>query len=242
MSKKVLTKKIGTGNYFEDNVFIAEDVIIGNNNKFLNGTIIHNGVSIGNNNLFSNYAIIGSLGEMGLKGDIIPANGKVEIGNNNRVREFVVISFPAKTSLTKVGNDNYFMARSHIPHDCIIGNKVVMAANSVLGGMTHIEDYVFVGLGSTTHHGKKLGEGCMVAMQSANIKSVPPYMTVAGVPSKIKKINRTGAERRGFDKVMLDEVENNLKEILDLKYLNSNNYIITKIQNFIQNNDCIIDF
>jgi acyl-[acyl carrier protein]--UDP-N-acetylglucosamine O-acyltransferase len=78
-------------------------------------------------------------------------------------------------------------------------------------------------------------------MQSANNKSVPPFMTVAGVPSKIKKINRIGAERRGIDKLLLDEVENNLREILMLKYQNSNNSIITKIQNFIVNNNCILD-
>jgi UDP-N-acetylglucosamine acyltransferase len=241
MNSSVLCKNVGTGNYFESNVFIAENVIIGSNNKFLNGTIIHNNVVIGDNNLFSNYSIVGSLGEMGLKGDIIPADGKVEIGNNNKIREFVVIGFPAKTFLTKIGDNNYFMARSHIPHDCIIGNNVVMAPNSVLGGVTQVEDYVFIGLGSSTHHGKKLGEGSMIAMQSANNKSVPPFMTVAGVPSKIKKLNRVGAERRGIDKFFLDEIEANLQEILNLNYFNPDNSIIVKIQDFIQKNDCILE-
>jgi len=241
MNSSVLCKNVGTGNYFESNVFIAENVSIGSNNKFLNGTIIHNNVIIGDNNLFSNYSIVGSQGEMGLKGDIIPVDGKVEIGNNNKIREFVVISFPAKTLLTKVGDNNYFMARSHIPHDCIIGNNVVMAPNSVLGGLTQVEDYVFIGLGSSTHHGKKLGEGSMIAMQSANNKCVPPFMTVAGVPSKIKKLNRIGAARRGIDRYLLDEVEANLKEILNLNYSNPNNSIIVKIQDFIQKNDCILE-
>ncbi len=241
MNSSVLTTKVGENNIFQENVHIAENVIIGSNNIFYTGTVIHSNVVIGDNNLFSNYVIVGSQGEMGLKGDIIPDNGKVIIGNNNKIREFVVISFPAKTLLTKVGNDNYFMARSHIPHDCIIGNNNVMAPNSVLGGCAQIEDYVFVGLGSSTHHGKVLGEGSMIAMQAANNKSIPPFMTVAGVPAKIRKMNRLGAERRGFEKILLDEVENNLQDILHLKYKNPNNNIINKIQQFISNNDCIVD-
>jgi UDP-N-acetylglucosamine acyltransferase len=239
MTNKILTKNIGLNNYFEENVFISANVKIGDNNRFLNGTIIHDNVEIGSNNLFSNYVVIGSQGEMGLKGDIIPADGKVEIGDNNIIREFVIISFPAKTILTKVGSNNYFMARSHIPHDCLIGNKVVMAPNSVLGGATHIEDFVFVGLGASTHHGKKLGEGSMIAMQAANNKSVPPFMTVAGVPSKIRKLNRIGAERRGYSKEILDEVENNLVAILCHNYSNPQNKMIVQIQKFILENDCV---
>ena len=243
MSKAtVLSKSIGINNVFEDDVYIGEDVIIGNNNIFKKGSVIEKQVLIGCDNLFSNYVIIGCQGEMGLKGDIIPKDGKIEIGSNNSFREFVVVGFPAKTLITRVGSNNYFMARSHIPHDCIIGNNVVMAPNSVLGGGAQIEDYVFVGLGASTHHGVKLGEGSMIGMQAANAKSVPPFMTVGGVPSKIICMNKIGAERRGIDNMLINEVVDNLTSIINLDYSNSDNFMINKIQYFIKENKSVTVF
>ncbi len=237
----IKTSNIGSGNIFEPGVIIGEDVSIGNNNIFKTGAIIDRKVSIGDNNLFSNYVVIGSQGEMGLKGDIIPTGGCIEIGNDNKIREFVVISFPAKTLMTKVGNNCYFMARSHIPHDCKIGNKVTMAPNSVLGGGVHIEDFVFVGLGATTHHGLTLGEGSMIGMNAANVKCVPPFVTVIGVPSKILCVNKVGASRRGIPEELTNEVDKNLAGILNMSYSNPQNLMITKMQEFLQKYDCVKD-
>ena len=238
----IKTKNIGTGNTFEPGVIIGEEVHIGDNNVFRSGTVIDRKVCIGNNNLFSNYVIIGCQGEMGLKGDIIPAGGCIEIGNDNIIREFVVISFPAKTLKTKVGNNCYFMARSHIPHDCKIGNKVTMAPNSVLGGAVHIEDFVFVGLGATTHHGLSLGEGSMIGMNAANVKCVPPFVAVIGVPSKILCVNIIGATRRNIPAEIINEADANLTSVLNLSYTNPQNQMITKMQDFLQKFECVNEF
>lgn len=235
----IKTQNIGYGNTFEPGVIIGEEVRIGNNNVFRSGTIIDRKVNIGNNNLFSNYVVIGCQGEMGLKGDIIPADGCIEIGNDNIIREFVVIGFPAKTLLTKVGNNNYFMARSHIPHDCRIGNKVTMAPNSVLGGGVHIEDFVFVGLGATTHHGLTLGEGAMIGMNAANVKCVPPFVTVIGDPSKILSVNIVGATRRVIPDEIIKEAVSNLSEVLAMRYSNPQNPMITKMRDFLAKHDCV---
>ena len=71
----------------------------------------------------------------------------------------------------------------------------------------------------------------MIGMQSANVKSIPPFAIVNGVPSKLLKFNRVGAERRGFSKEELDEVENNFFEII-VNDSSSENPIVKVINEF----------
>jgi UDP-N-acetylglucosamine acyltransferase len=224
--------KIGENNTIGPNVVIMGKVTIGNNNHFGVNTMISNNVIIGNDNRLVGLVSIGSLGEMGTKGDVFLENGNVIIGNNNVIREFVTINSPVRKETTSIGNNCYFMARTHIPHDADIRNNVVMATNSLIGGGTIIYNYAYIGLGSIIHQWTNIGESVMIGLQAAVTKHVPPFCTITGVPAKILKLNRTGLERRGFSSEVLDEVDQNFKAIIMGEYV-SENEIVVKIREFM---------
>lgn len=224
--------KLGENNIIGPNVVILGKVTIGNNNYFGGNTVINNNVIIGNDNRFVGLVSIGSLGEMGTKGDIFLEKGNVIIGNNNVIREFVTINSPVRKETTSIGNNCYFMARTHIPHDADIRNNVVMATNSLIGGGTIIYNNAYIGLGSIIHQWTNIGESAMIGLQAAVTKHVPPFCTITGVPAKILKLNRTGLERRGFNSEVLDEVDQNFKAIIMGEY-ESENEIVVKIRDFM---------
>ena len=190
--------KLGKNNTICENVIIQGDIQIGDNNYFGPFTHISNSVEIKNFNKFFGQLSIGSLGEMGSKGDIFIEDGKVIIGSHNIFREFVTVNSPVRRKTTAIGNNCYFMARSHIPHDAMIMNNVIMATNSIIGGGCIIHDFAYIGLGSITHQRLTVGESAMLGMNSVNTKNIPPFSIVVGVPSFINGLNQVGALRRGF--------------------------------------------
>lgn len=224
--------KLGVNNTIGPNVIIQGNVSIGDDNHIGVNTIIINNVIVGNGNMLAGSASIGSLGEMGTKGDVFLENGKVIIGNNNVIREFVTINSPVRKATTSIGDLCYFMARTHIPHDAEVKNNVVMATNSLIGGGTIVYDHAYIGLGSITHQWIDIGESAMIGLQAAVTKHVPPFCIITGIPGRILRLNRTGLERRGFAAELLDEVENNFQQIILGKYFSSNEIVIKICQFF----------
>lgn len=198
---------IGTGNAIEEYAVIRRGVEIGDDNRIGPFSLLQSGTRIGHGNTFHGYASVGSPGEMGSKGDVHLADGIVSIGNGNVVREFATINFPVRRPHTVIGDNCYLMARSHVPHDALLGNWVVMATNSLIGGGCTLGDFVYVGLNAHVHQWLSVGEGAMLGMSSATVKNVPPFVTVAGVPSRILRVNREGLRRRGIADEEADELE-----------------------------------
>lgn len=188
-----LGKNVSIGAYsvIEGNVFIGDGTEIKNNVN------IKNNVKIGTNNKFYPFCSIGELGEMTSHGDVFVEDGFVEIGDNNTIREFVTVNSPSLSKKTKIGSNCYICARSHIPHDVIMGNNVNMV-NAVLGGHCIVDDYVFLGLCSVVHQKLRIGESAMIGMGAVVTKNVPPFLTVVGNPAKKLSFNKIGIRRRGF--------------------------------------------
>lgn len=233
---------IGNGNTICANAIIEGDITIGDNNYFGSFTHITNNVIIKNSNKFFGQISVGSLGEMGSKGDIFNKDGIVRIGNKNVFREFITINSPVRRESTEIGNNCYFMARSHIPHDALIRNNVVMATNSIIGGGCIIESYAYIGLGSITHQWLTIGESAMIGMQAVNVKNVPPFCTVVGIPSKIVSLNSVGALRRGFPEEEVNELKKELAQIITNGSITKSS-IGNMIKDFIsQNKNTLIDF
>jgi UDP-N-acetylglucosamine acyltransferase len=177
---------------------------------------------------------------MGSKGDVIPEQGTVIIGNNNTIREFVNFNFPVRRPTSQLGNHNYIMARSYLPHDCQIANHVVVADNALMGGGCVLSDYSYMGLGSIMHQWLDLGESAILGLQAGVKEHVAPFCVVVGVPGRILKFNRVGAERRGFLKDEIDEVDAHFANIISGVY-SSKNVIVNAIHSFIhQHNDKVL--
>jgi UDP-N-acetylglucosamine acyltransferase len=223
---------LGENNTIGAFVVIKGNISIGNNNVIGDFSRIVNNVEIGDQNRIEGYASIGSLGEMGTKGDSFVADGKVSIGNNNVLREFITINSPVRKKATLIGNNCYFMARTHVPHDAEIGNNVVMATNSLVGGGCVVHDFAYIGLNSSVHQWVDLGESCMVGLQAAVTRPVPPYCIVTGMPARIMKLNEVGLQRRGFSDSIIEEAKESLQLAIKMEY-SGDNLILQKISEFI---------
>ena len=131
------------------------------------------------------------------------------IGERNTIREFCTfnIGSPGGGAVTRIGDDNWIMAYTHIAHDCQVGNHVTMANNATLGGHVEIGDWVTVGGLTGVHQFVKIGAHAMVGFQSAVSQDVPPFMLVDGNPLAVRGFNVIGLRRRDFSAARIAAVK-----------------------------------
>ncbi len=126
---------------------------------------------------------------------------RLVIGDRNVVREGATIhrGTVQDRGETRIGNDNLFMAYTHVAHDCVIGNHVIMANAASLGGHVIVEDWAILGGFTIVHQFCRIGAHCFGAMGSVVGKDIPPFVTIGGHPATPRGINSEGLRRRGFD-------------------------------------------
>ncbi len=124
----------------------------------------------------------------------------LQIGDRNTIREFCTfnIGSPGDLGLTRVGDDNWIMAYTHVAHDCQIDNHTTLANNTTLGGHVHLGQWVTIGGLTGIHQFVKVGAHAMVGFASAVSQDVPPYMLVDGNPLAVRGVNSIGLRRRDF--------------------------------------------
>lgn len=142
----------------------------------------------------------------------------LEIGDRNIIREFCTINrgTAQDQSITKIGNDNLFMAYVHIAHDCIIGNHTIFSNNASLAGHVKVDDYVTFGGFAGVFQFCRVGAYSFIATNSVVIKDVPPYLKVAGSYAKPYGLNTVGLQRRGF----VEEAIKQLRRAYKIVYRN----------------------
>lgn len=125
---------------------------------------------------------------------------RLEIGDGNMIREFCTLNTGTVQGggLTRIGDDNLFMAYAHVAHDCIVGSHTVFANCATLGGHVRIDDWTILGGFTAVHQFCHIGAHVMTGGGSMISKDVPPYMKVAGVFAEAHGINAAGLKRRGF--------------------------------------------
>ncbi|MFD2111256.1 acyl-ACP--UDP-N-acetylglucosamine O-acyltransferase [Thiorhodococcus fuscus] len=124
----------------------------------------------------------------------------LEMGDRNQVREFVTLHRGTEQDqgVTRIGDDNLFMAYSHVAHDCRIGDQVIMANAASLGGHVEVQDWAILGGFTIVHQFCRIGAHSFCAMGSVLTRNVPPYVTVGGHPAEPHGINSEGLRRRGY--------------------------------------------
>ncbi|MEW4982448.1 MAG: acyl-ACP--UDP-N-acetylglucosamine O-acyltransferase [Cycloclasticus sp.] len=194
---------IAPSSQVDENVEIGPYTVIGANVSIGSGSIIGphvtiNGTTtIGKNNRIYQFS---SIGEDPQDKKYAGEKSFLEIGDNNEIREFTTIhrGTTQDKNITIIGSNNLLMAYSHVAHDCIIKNDVILANAASLGGHVHIGNNVILGGFSIVHQFCHLGDHCFSAMGSAITKDVPPFVMVGGRPTKPHGINSVGLDRRGF--------------------------------------------
>lgn len=127
--------------------------------------------------------------------------GRLEIGEDNEIREFasIHVGSPGGGGLTSIGNGNLIQNSFHIAHDCRIGNHCVLAGQSGMSGHVIVEDHAVIGAKSGIHQFVRVGESAFTAGGSMVTKDVAPFSRVAGDRARFIGVNRINLERRGFD-------------------------------------------
>ena len=122
------------------------------------------------------------------------------IGDRNVFRESCTINRGTThdRGVTRIGDDNLFMAFSHVAHDCVIGNNTVFANSVALGGHVEVGDWVILGGLTAIHQFIKIGAHAFLGGGAILSRDVPPYLMVAGNPAVPHGINAEGLRRRGF--------------------------------------------
>jgi len=124
----------------------------------------------------------------------------LEIGDRNIFRECCTVHRGTVQGggKTKIGNDNLFMAYTHVAHDCTIGNQVVFSNNASVAGHVKVEDYACLGGMVGVHQFCAIGAHSFAAGGAIIVKDVPPFVMVSGHPAESHGLNTVGLERRGY--------------------------------------------
>jgi UDP-N-acetylglucosamine acyltransferase len=176
---------------------IGADVTIGGGTRIGPHVVISGPTRIGSDCHIFQFASLGAAPQdKKYKGE--PT--RLEIGERNQIREFTTMHRGTVQGhgVTRVGNDNLFMAYTHVAHDCIVGNHTVFANFATLSGHVEVGDWVIMAGFSGIHQFCKIGAHCFLANNAAVTRDVPPYLMVAGQPAAPHSINSEGLKRRGF--------------------------------------------
>ncbi len=133
--------------------------------------------------------------------------GGVALGAGVVVREHVTIQCASSPdAVTHVGARSYLMVGVHIPHDCQIGERCVLANNVTFGGHAEIADDVWIGGMAAIHQNSRIGRHAFVAGGSILVGDVIPFGMVVGNHAKLAGLNLTGLKRRGFTRETLGDL------------------------------------
>jgi UDP-N-acetylglucosamine acyltransferase len=171
--------KIGDGTVIDEHVVITGHSTLGEDNHLFPGTVI------GAHPQDTSYKNTPT---------------RVIIGDNNIFREHCTVNRATEKEdgVTEVGNDNCFMAGTHIAHDCRVGDRIVIANNGMLGGHVRVGNDVTLAGGVGVSHFASVGQLSFVSAMSRVLHDVPPFTIVDGQPAKPRAINTIGLKRHGY--------------------------------------------
>ena len=122
---------------------------------------------------------------------------RTEIGDHNTIRECVTIhSATGEGEATVIGSHNNILASSHLGHNVVLGNRVIVSM-AALAGHVLVEDYALVGGLTAVHQFCRIGTMAMTGGCTKVVQDVPPYVIVDGNPAEARTINKVGLERNG---------------------------------------------
>lgn len=195
--------KIGQNVTIDPFAVIARDVVIGDNCHIFSHAVILDGARIGNNcQVFPGAVIAGIPQDLKFAGE----TSTVEIGDNTTIRECVTVNRGTKAKgKTVVGSYCLLMAYSHIAHDCVIKDHVILGNATQIAGEVEIDDFAIISGGTLVHQFTRISKHVMIQGGSRVGKDIPPYTLVGREPISYAGINIVGMRRRGYtnDKIFL---------------------------------------
>ena len=191
---------------------VGADVEIGSGTRIESHVILKGPMKIGERNHIFQFSTLGD-GSPDKKYKNEPTT--LVIGNDNIIREGVTIHRGTiqDRGETLIGDRNLIMAYSHIAHDCVLGNDIVLTNQAALAGSVHVGDGAILGGYAIVHQFCSLGSYSFCAMGSAVNKDIPAYVKVRGNPAKPFGINVTGIKRLGYSKDSIEALRSAYRSI-----------------------------
>ena len=226
-----------------ENVEIGPFTVIGPNVEIKEGTVVQSHVSItgftkiGSNNRIYSFASIGNdPQDLKFQGE----ETKLEIGDDNKIREYVTINPGTKGGggLTKVGNNCLFMVSAHIAHDCFVGNNVILANNVPLGGHAHIGDNAIIGGNSAVQQFTRVGKSAMIGGMCGVVRDIIPYGIAHGNRSILQGLNLIGLRRKNIPNKEIMTLSEAYKEIFKNENLTEN---LSNLSKDFKNNQLVVE-
>jgi UDP-N-acetylglucosamine acyltransferase len=186
--------RIGAGCEIGPYCVIGEHVELGPGCRLHSHVVIDGHTRLGQANEIFPFASIGlRTQDLKWKGGLT----RTEIGDHNTIRECVTIhSATGEGEATVIGSHNNILASSHIGHNVVLGNRVIISMAAVAGHVV-VEDYALVGGLSAVHQFCRIGTMAMTGGCTKVVQDVPPYVIVDGNPAEARTINKVGLERNG---------------------------------------------
>ncbi len=185
---------------------IEDDVIIGDNCRIDAFASIKRFTRMGEGNIIHSYTVVGGEPQdLKFKGE----ESWLELGNHNTIREFATLHRGTEGggAITRVGSNNLFMAYTHVAHDCIVGNRVVMSNNATLAGHVTVQDYAIIGGLSAVHQFCRIGEHAFVGGMTGAGQDLPPYMLATGSRGAVHGPNAVGLRRMGASSALISALK-----------------------------------
>jgi UDP-N-acetylglucosamine acyltransferase len=194
-----------------EDVHVGPFSIIGPNVKIGNGTVVGSNVLIDGHTTLGAGNTIFHGAALGTPPQDLKYHGArtfTRIGDNNRIREYVTVNAATdEGDSTVIGSGCLLMAYSHVAHDCVIGDNVILANAVNLAGHVSVHEYAILGGLVPVHQFVRIGAHSFPGGGSRVAKDVLPFVKVAGTPPKVSGLNLVGLKRRGFEDSQLDQIK-----------------------------------
>ena len=178
---------------------VGPQVVLGAGVVLKSHVVVTGETTVGEGTVIFPFAVIGEIPQdLKFKGEA----SRLDIGKRNRIREHVTMNCGTEGGggITRVGDDNLFMAGCHIAHDAIVGNNVVVVNNAAVAGHCVIEDEVIIGGLSGIHQWVRIGRGAIIGAVTMVTNDVIPYGLVQAPRGHLDGLNLVGLKRRGVSR------------------------------------------
>ena len=190
---------------------VGPRVRIGPHTRLVSHVVVDNETTIGARNVVHPFASVGSVPQdLKFRGE--PA--RLVIGDDNVIREGATLNIGTEATMeTRVGNHCLLMSASHVAHDCVLGDHVVLTNCVGLAGHVHVGSWVTLGGLSAVHQFCRLGEHAFVAGGGMVTQDVPPFCIAQGDRAQLVGINIVGLKRRGWSRERITMVRQAFVEL-----------------------------
>ncbi|NTW85115.1 MAG: hypothetical protein HGB30_03015 [Holophagaceae bacterium] len=186
-------------NSIHPTVIIQGKVELGDNNEIGPYSVIYGPMTLGDGNWIGPHVTIGTPGQDTRNPRYDCSESRIEIGNDNIIREYTAIQKPCYRDITRICNRVFLMQSVHVPHDAIIDDDVVITPMVVMGGIVRLLRGANLSVGCSVHQYSVIGHFSIVAMGAALTKNLKPFSKY--IPGKDISVNDYAIKKHGFSDV-----------------------------------------